>query len=85
MTQEEFYEKYGDVKVKFSYYYKYTFNFVGELLDGGQISVGCGGNADDIYKFDVSANDVVSVAMLYPYTGAALDKNGQLIDEFYNY
>lgn len=85
MTQEEFYEKYGDVKVKFSDYYKYTFNFVGELPDGGKISVGCGGNSDDIYKFDVSADNEESVGGLYPYTGVVLDKNGQVIDEFYNY
>jgi len=56
MTRKEFYEKYGDVKVKFSSYYKYTFTYTGTLPDGGRISVDYGANADDIYRFEVGAD-----------------------------
>ena len=85
MTREEFIEKYGDVKVKFSYYYKYTFNYTGSLPDGGKISVGFGGNSDDIYRCDVVPDREESVSFIYPYTGRVIDKNGQVIDEFYDY
>lgn len=85
MTREEFYEKYGDVKVKFSDYYKYTFNYVGELSDGGQISVGYGGGSEDIYRHEVVPNVEQTITSLYPYTGTAFDKDGNVIDEFYDY
>lgn len=84
MTREEFCEKYGDVKVKFSDYYKYTFNYTGELPDGGTISVGYGGNFDDIYRHEVVANVEQTISSLYPYTGTAYDKDGNVIDEFYD-
>ncbi len=34
MTKEEFIAKYGDVKVRFSNYYKYEFVFWGTLPNG---------------------------------------------------
>ena len=85
MTREEFYEKYSDVKVKFSTYYKYTFTYVGELSDGGKISVGYGGHYDDIYRYDVSADCEKTVNSIYPYCGTAYDKDGKVVDEFYDY
>ena len=48
MTREEFYEKYKDVDFYFSSYYRYTFTFVGEY-EGEYISIGVGGQSDDIY------------------------------------
>ena len=36
LTEEEFMEKYGEAKVVFAYYYKYSFSFVGEF-EGKQI------------------------------------------------
>ena len=85
MTREEFIEKYGDVKVKFSDYYKYTFNYTGSLPDGGKISIGYGGNADQIYRYEVVSDKEKTVLSVYPYTGVVLDANGQVIDEFYDY
>lgn len=85
MTREEFYEKYGDVKVKFSSYYKYTFTYTGNLPDGGRISVNWGGNSDDIYRFDVDADSEETISILYPYAGTVYDKDGKVIDEFYDY
>jgi len=31
ITKEEFMNKYGNIKVKFNTYYKYTFNYKAEL------------------------------------------------------
>lgn len=57
LTREEFFAKYGDVRVKFSCYYKYSFSFAGPLPDGGgRISVSIGGNHDDIYRTSVYAD-----------------------------
>lgn len=53
MTRQEFYKKYGSVRVKFKSYYKYSFNFVGELPDGSTLSCDYGGSVNDIYKFSV--------------------------------
>lgn len=85
MTQQKFIEKYGDVKVKFSSYYKYTFTYTGTLHDGGTISIGFGGNADDIYRCDVIPDKEETVRFIYPYTGKVYDNDGQVIDEFYDY
>jgi len=85
MTTEEFVQKYGDVKVKFSSYYKYTFDYTGDLPKGGKISVGVGGSGDDIYKFEVVADIERTISSLRPYTGVVLDVDGKVIDEFYDY
>jgi len=85
MAREEFIEKYGDVKVKFSDYYKYTFNYTGSLPDGSKISIGYGGNDNDIYRHEVVSDKEETVLSVYPYTGVVLDANGQVIDEFYDY
>ena len=56
MNKEQILEKYGNEKVKFSSYYKYTFNFRGVAADGTEIHAGLGGSSDDIYKLDVTAD-----------------------------
>lgn len=85
ITRQKFIEKYGDVKVKFLTYYKYTFTYTGTLPDGGTISIGFGGNADDIYRCDVIPDKEETVRFIYPYRGKVCDKNGLVIDEFYDY
>jgi hypothetical protein len=85
MTRKEFIEKYADVKVKFSEYYKYTFTYTGSLPDGGKISVDYGGNGDDIYRHDVSADKEETVDSLCPYAGVVVDSEGKVIDDFYEY
>ena len=85
MTREEFYEKYGDVKVKFSTYYKYTFTYVGEQQGGGKVSVGICGNGSDIYHAEVNADECDPIKVLYTYCGTAYDNDGNVVDEFYDY
>ena len=51
MTSKEMLDKYGDIEVTFVYYYKYTFTFASSKLS---IWVEVGGDADDIYRFEVT-------------------------------
>lgn len=78
MTREEFYEKYRDVKFKFSSYYKYTFSFVGEY-DGKTVTIGVGGGSDEICSFEVEADCLESIESLQPFEGVCGE------DCFYDY
>jgi hypothetical protein len=69
MTREEFYAKYGDVKVTFSSYYKYKFTYEATLPDGKRLIVGFGGDHIQIYRHSVSAGEFETVRQLQPYTG----------------
>ena len=83
-TLESIIEKYNDlVKLKFSSYYKYSFSFVGETADGLNFYVSVGGSADDIYRFDVSADKVETLKSLDP-NYISVKKNGEVIHEVYN-
>ena len=69
MTREEFYEKYGDVPVKFSDYYKYTFFYEATLNNGDRLRVGYGGDSRQIYRHDVDRDSLTFVSVLQPYSG----------------
>lgn len=84
MTRTEFYEKYGDVEVAFSSYYKFSFAFSAELPDGSLLSCEVGGNSEDIYRFDVVAGVRVRLLDLQPFYGL-VKKDGETVDEFYDY
>lgn len=84
MTRDEFYEKYGEVLVTFSSYYKYTFTYRAKLPDGQTLTVGYGGQADEIYRFEVVPNVPVKVADLYPYCGSVYN-NCKEIEAFYDF
>jgi hypothetical protein len=59
-TEEQFNEQYGEAKVVFTSYYKYSFSFRGEF-NVKSIYVSVGGNTDDIYRFDVDAGKEYAV------------------------
>ena len=63
LNEKEFLEIYGEAKVVFTSYYKYSFSFRGEF-NGKSIYVSVGGNADDIYRFDVDAGKEYAVKQL---------------------
>jgi len=84
MTKEEFLEKYGEVVVKFDSYYKYTFTYKAILDDGSALLVSYGGNPDDIYRHEVSHDDVIQVSVLDPFAGEVY-KNHELTEFFYDY
>ena len=60
-TQEEVIEKFGDVKMKFDHYYKFTFYFNGEK-DEYVFEGSFGGDSGDIYRTEVSATDIICVS-----------------------
>lgn len=84
MTREEFLKKYGKELVSFSNYYKYTFTFSGVTADGTHIIVCTGGNADDIYRSEVNANQYCTVESLYPFEGSA-HRDVERVAHFYEY
>jgi hypothetical protein len=84
MTRAEFYAKYGDVKVMFVEYYKYTFLYAATLSDQRRITVSYGGNGDDIYEHDVTAGQFVKVGQLCPYSGEVYE-DGVEVEHFYDY
>lgn len=84
MTRNEFYEKYGNVVVRFKSYYKYTFNFEGKLPDGSTLTCSYGGNSDEIYRYEVSVDGEETVMSLSPYAGYVY-KDGVKVESFYDY
>jgi len=60
--QDAVLERYGDVPVVFTSYYKFTFTFCGDVvaLDGkpATLSVSIGGSSDEIYKTSVTADQI---------------------------
>jgi hypothetical protein len=77
VTREEFETNYKDVTVKFSGYYKYSFSFVKELSDGIKITAYYGGDAGDIYRFDVTADEEVPLFPLDNWSSVYVTKNGE--------
>jgi len=61
MTKDEFIKKYSEVELKFARYYKYRFTFIGYTEDGLLISASFGGCSEDIYRCEVSYDEVLKV------------------------
>jgi hypothetical protein len=57
LTKEQFLEKYGDVRMYFTSYFKYTFSFEGKTPNGEILKASIGGNPDDIYRLEVCDGD----------------------------
>lgn len=84
MTRTEFLNKYGDINVVFTDYYKYTFNYKFDFGDGSYLTVSVGGDPDEIYRESVVAGEECSVSSLYPYKGY-LVKDNETTEGFYDY
>lgn len=83
---QEFVEKYGECKVKFSSYYKYSFTFSGTDLEGNRIDCSVGGNHDDIYRLSVSVGEECYIRDLEPYYARVRNKDTEeLIVDIYDY
>jgi hypothetical protein len=48
ITHDEFIEKYADVRMTFSSYYKYCFTYIGQTDDGVKVSARYGGDANQV-------------------------------------
>lgn len=85
MTTEEFNERFGKYAVKFSSYYKYTFNFRAEVEPGVVVTVGYGGNHDDIYRYEVDSETMEQIDCAENWTSVTVYENGVQIFDYYNY
>lgn len=81
MTKKEFMEKYKDVAFTFSRYFKYSFQYVGETVDGDTVLVSCGGDRDEIYRMEVVPGVEESIYCLDPNWGEVY-KNESLVESF---
>lgn len=61
ISYEQFIEKYGDSKIRFSFYFKYSFYF--KNIDNS-LAIVTGGCADDIYRYEVDADKEYLVSEL---------------------
>ena len=84
MTKEEFIEKYGDVEVIFSSYYKFTFTYKSILEDGSIVFVDFGATSEEIYRHEVTSTGVRTIKSLSPYAGSVY-KDGIKVESFYDY
>ena len=80
ISRDEAIEIYGDIVVKFSSYYKYSFTFSGSR-DGVTIALSLGGDHNDIYKLSVDADNETDAGGLlahwYPnYINRTIDDSG---------
>jgi len=83
MTKEEFYKKYGEIKVKFSSYNKFIFAYSTMLDDGSILTCKYGGTSYNIYRHDVSIEYEEIIENLQPYCGSVY-KNGVEICHFHD-
>lgn len=83
LTKNEMLQKYGDVELKFNYYYKYNFGFVANLGDNKTVNVNVGGSAEQIYTLDVDADEVYILSNLTIHS-LELYENGIQIEEYFD-
>ena len=81
LTKEQMLEKYGDVKVKFTSYYKHNFSYQGAVNGLIVVCQYCGGG--DIYRHEVSADDEEAIKYLEP-DSVNVYKEGDLIESYYD-
>ena len=80
MNLQQIKEKYGEVKLKFNGYYKYSFNFTGKTEEGEEIHVLVGGNSDDIYRMEVTRDKEETINTLYPNYITVTKDGNNLVD-----
>ena len=84
MEKNEIFEKYIDVVLKFSSYYKYTFTFSGIAEDGANIVVNVGGDSSEIYRYEVSNDSSMTLMDEREYYSAYITKDSKILWECYN-
>lgn len=80
MTKKEIYEKYGDVKLKFNYYYKYSFCFHGKTKDGTEVYASVGGDSDEVYRIEITAGKEETIGSLEPDSIQIYEGGKKIID-----
>ena len=78
LSKEEAVARYGNVHCQFSSYWKYSFSFSGVADDGAEIRLSTGGNAADIYRYDIGPKTTI---VMEDACSATIVKNGEVIFE----
>jgi hypothetical protein len=79
MTYEEALEKFGNVPLSFSSYYKFVF-YYGGSFEGYSILAGYGGNSTDIYRHEVAADSKETICALSPSYITISDDTGVIFN-----
>ena len=85
MTRSEFYEKYGNVEVTFTRYYKYSFFYEGVTEEGYRVVAQYGGDSSEIYRCEVKSGETEILEALCAFRSTVYDKDGNEVDSFYDY
>lgn len=73
LTRDEFYSKYGEVKVVFTSYHKFTFNYGAALPDNRRLNVSWIGTVNATFEHEVVADEPIKVRDLQPIRGSMYD------------
>ncbi len=84
MTYDEIMDKWGDVELKFTRYYKYVFYYTGETPDGYHITAGYGGDSSEIYRHEVVNGEVQKLQIIFPFE-ISVYKNSVEVASYCNY
>ena len=84
ITEEKLLDLYGETKLKFVYYYKYSFMFAGITDSGEKVTAYVGGNINDIYKFEVNVGEDVKLIELGATT-IFIEKDGEKIASWHDW
>ena len=82
MTKADVEHYLKDVKLKFSSYYKYTFSFRATWFDC-TVSASIGGDADDIYRESVDADEERPLLPLSNWRGLTIRRGDEVVYEEY--
>lgn len=85
MNKQEFIEKYGEIEVTFSSYFKYVFYFRAILPNDHDLLVYIGGKPEYIYRTEVNGNPIKIVdldAEAGLEMGTITDNEGETIDSY---
>jgi hypothetical protein len=82
LTKKEALERYSEVKVPFTGYYKYVFTFYGRAPDGAEIEIRVGGASGDIYRMSVTPQTTASINLGHPFS---ITKDGYTLYEETDY
>ncbi len=82
LTKQEFFDKYGEVKVLFSAYHKRSFYF-NRMMENKAINIAVAASCDYILKFGVSADLPYPITNFYDkIENAYIREFGVIVEEF---
>ena len=82
LTKQQFFDKYGEVKVLFSHYHKFSFYFT-RKIESKTIDIAVSKSCESILEFGVSADRLYSISTFYDkLEGAYVREFDVIVEEF---